>query len=459
MGEVTSEMAGVGHTPARKHGNRDVRLIHDRMDLACMEPADAEFYRNNRQLSEHYISLEGERQGYIRQNPCMPLLFFCMDEKEQDTEESLGLPPGAANVYPTAGNRIGEINLVLCKEMQTRIDRAYEAGKRVLVLFITHESYRDATHDSCAAWSHRCFAADGHADFQVQRFNEDYVDRDKEGRVARRHVIAVRLKSYTDLESRVWYGANDKCVDPLEFVRRSVPPNTAEYEPDGLELEASVLRRFVEAFPFKDPRFSGLERHEWNEVLMQMVRMFLANVRYMRGQVRANTDGNKLGHQGTRVLVGRGWEMYQEVNKYFKVSDFSPDLLRECCIAGKYVIKNGIVARLNGASELRIPFHINVPYDMMRPGDRSGSIRHAMSLARAIKCDWQDRLRNPASEKRFHDDLCECLMHEDLDLDEIGLRNAICEFGSTLLDQFRFIVSVSPRETRKLEVVATGGDL
>lgn len=433
---------------APQAGGREGRLIYAEHGLAGIDPDDAEVYRDAARRSEAYISLEPERQAYRDANPCVPKLFTCMDEREQDTEEALGLPIGVANVYQTAGNKLGDTNLVLRREIQSGIDRAFDAGKRVLVLFVTHESWNDPDHDSCAAWDHDRRAADANAIQQVERFNRDYVDRGARLEVVRRHLIAVRLKSFTDLETRVWHGEHS-CVDPLDFM----PTNGGKIHNDKLSSDA--LRRFMEVFPYDDPRFSSLDLDEWQGVLRQMTRMFVANIHFAQGVATGKVKPTKAGHKGRRVFVGRGaWGNLNEVNLYFKVSDFTPNMPRECRIAGKYVAKNAILDLMRRQdARMSVPFHVNVPYDLTRPGDRCGSIAHAVDMARLIKREWHECLSRKEQRVQFLAELLEALKHD-------GVNPVDCpSLDIVQPESFRYYVSVSPRETRRPELVATGGDL
>lgn len=434
------------------------RIIHEQIPLERIDACDADFYRENQSRSCYYVSLQGEREAYFRDNPCTVMLFNCMDGRERDAARALGIPPGAENIYATAGNKIGDVNLVLCKEIQARIDRAAAAGKRVLILFTTHESWSKRDTDSCAAWGNQGQLAAEDADMQVRRFNADYVDRDGIGRVTKRHVIAIRLNSFTDTENRVWHGVGGRTVDPMEFVQRMTDRT---HDLDGYNIKAvsaEMLERFKDVFPREDDRFGGLEDKEYEAVLLQIARMAEANVRYIRQAAKTNPTDLKNGHREKRVLVGRGWEMYDDPNEYFIISDFTPELLREGKIAVTYVLKNSIMAMLEGRPGLHVPIHINVPYDRERPGDRGGSIRHAMGLGRALRADWLDRLGNPDKCAAFLSDLMHALKHDGVDIN--GLPSPIWDgLNFRLMDALKFYISVSPRETRLLELVATGGDL
>jgi len=448
---------------ANNHVHRDDRIgyrriIHERIPLERIDEQDAAFYRDNQARSDHYISLQGEREAYFRANPCTVMLFTCMDGRERDTARALGIPPGAENIYATAGNKIGDVNLVLCKEIQARIDRASAAGKRVLILFTTHESWSKRETDSCAAWGNQGRLAAEDADMQVRRFNVDYVDRDGSGRVTKRHVIAIRLNSYTDTESRVWYGTGGRTVDPMAFVQRMTDriDDVAGY--DTRAVTAEILTRFRDVFPYSDDRFEGLSEQVWEAVLRQMAGMAEANVRYIRRAAKVNPADLKHGHREKRVLVGRGWEMYDDPNEYFIVSDFTPELLREGKIAVTYVLKNSILDMIEGRPGLHVPIHINVPYDRERPGDRGGSIRHAMGLGRALRADWLERLGTPDKRTAFIVELKHALQHDGVDIDKLPLPvwDALNE---RLFDALKFYISVMPRDTRLLELVATGDDL
>ncbi len=422
-------------------------IVNRELDLNCIALEDADVYRKAARLSERFIVLEPERVARRRANPCVVMLFKCMDEKEADGEASFGLLPGEAIVYQTAGNQIGDANLVLCKEMQAAIDRAAADGKILLVLFVTHESKSYPHTDGCAAFGHDGPAADANAIREVSRFNIDYVDRGAQDQVMRRHVIAVRLTSYTDLETHVWHGDHGS-IDPLEFMQQ----NGAQI--DRNDLLTKVMSRFSETFPYHDERFSGLSRGRWVEVMRQMANMFIANMGYAKDVVSGKTPPSKCGHRGTRILVGRGWNMFDEVGKYFKVTDLTPDFRRECYIAGKYVTRNAILRLMQrGETSLSVPFHVNVPYDMERPADRSGSIRHAMALALAIKQDWEERLTNRDPRLKFLADLLDALHHEGVNALECPSLDIVTP------DILRFYISVSPRETRRPELVATGADL
>ncbi|MFA5185320.1 MAG: hypothetical protein WC551_02445 [Patescibacteria group bacterium] len=423
------------------------RLVNDIIDHTGLEPEAKAFYTDNRLRSERFMQLEQDRREYVDQHPGKLVIFTCIDEKEQDTEKAFGLVPGVANVYPTAGNKIGEVNLVLCQEIQKRIDRAVQSDKVVLLLFITHESASHPEDDGCAAWEHDSREADKHAIYQVKAFNRDYVDRDCYGNVAKRHMVAIRLKSITDKETRIWFGSNGQ-VDPDEFLSRNGSMG------DGPQLFSAIYQRFAECFPEDDPCFSGLGRDRRTALLRQMALMFKANLGYAREVAKGEIPRTESGHRGTRILVGRGWEMYDEVGRYFKVSDLTPDYKRECQISGKYVLKNALIRQIaEKDSGLVVPFHVNVPFDLMRCGDRCGSIRHAMNLARAIKKDWIKRLHRTETRERLYAELRQALEHD-------GIPHAFHpDFSAITPEVFNFYVSVSPRETRLLELVATGGDL
>jgi len=426
---------------------RAAHVINRELDLNCVELDDAVVYRQAAKLSERFIVLEPERQARRAVNPCVVMLFKCMDEKEADGEASFGLLPGEAIVYQTAGNQIGDANLVLCKEMQAAVDRAAADGRILLVLFVTHESKSCPDGDSCAAWAHDGRKADENAIREVSRFNADYVDRGAHDQVVRRHVVAIRLTSYTDLETHVWHG-NKGSIDPLEFLQQ----NGAKV--DRNELLTKVMARFVEVFPETDGRFSGLTRGRWVEVIRQMSNMFIANMGYAKDVVSGKSPPSKSGHKGTRILVGRGWCMFDEVGKYFKVTDLTPDIQHECCIAGKYVTRNSILRFMkNGGTELSLPFHVNVPYDLERPADRGGSIRLAMAQARSIKKDWCERLTVSEARNKFLAELLDALHHEGVNSLDVPCLDIVTP------DILRFYISVSPRETRRPELVATGADL
>jgi hypothetical protein len=432
-------------------------LVHEVLPLDCINERDADFYRDNRERSALYVSLQGEREAYFRRHPCMVMLFTCMDGRERDTAKALGIPPGAENIYATAGNKIGAFNLVLGKEIQARIDRAAESGKRVLILWVTHESWFARDTDSCAAWKNDGCAAGEYADEQVGRFNADYVDRGADGRILRRNVIAVRLNSFHDIESRVWHGERGRAVDPMVFAER-LEPKAADRQ--AMEpYSAEILARFTAAFPPDDPRFEGLDQDEYRAIIRQMAEMAEANVRYIRQAAGKNPIDLKHGHRERRAFVGRGWEMYDDPNEYFCVSDLTPDLLREGKIAITYVLMNSVIAmQADNDSRLHVPVHVNVPYDRGRPGDRGGSIRHALDLARALQADWRDRLETPAKKTAFMTELYHALKHHEIDTD--AFKPAVLEaLDHGLSDAIEFYISVSPRDTRLCELVATGGDL
>lgn len=447
MQAITERLAQTDENVSAANHRQTSRLVNAVIDHSEMEPAAVSFYEENRRLSERFIQLEPERREYVDQHPGKLVIFTCIDEKEQDTEKALGLVPGVANVYPTAGNKIGDVNLVLCQEIQKRIDRAVQSDKVVLLLFVTHESASHPADDGCAAWEHDSHEADKHAIYQVKAFNRDYVDRDCYGNVAKRHMVAIRLKSITDKETRIWFGSKGE-VDPAEFLSRNGSMG------DGQQLFSAIYLRFAECFPEDDPCFTGLDNNRRISLLRQMSLMFRANLDYAREVAKGEIPRTESGHRGTRVLVGRGWEMYDEVGKYFKVSDLTPDYKRECYISGKYVLKNALVRQIaEKSSELVVPFHVNVPFDLMRCGDRCGSIRHAMNLARAIKRDWTKRLRHHEPREKLFAELRQALEHD-------GIPQAFHpDFAAITPEAFRFYVSVSPRETRLLELVATGGDL
>jgi hypothetical protein len=432
-------------------------LVYKPLALDCINERDADFYRENRALSARYVSLQGEREAYFRRNPCMVMLFTCMDGRERDTAKSLGIPPGAESIYATAGNKIGDYNLVLCREIQSHIDRAAKSGKRVLILWVTHESWCNPESDSCAAWGNDGRAAGKYADIQVRRFNEDYVDRDPDGRILRRNVIAVRLNSFHDIESRVWHGERGRKLDPMLIAERHEPKDGVAAGESACSSE--ILDRLAEVFPRSDGRFDGLDESEWRDVLSQMAEMAEANVRYIRQAAQHKPFDLKSGHRERRVLVGRDWKMYDEPSEYFCVSDLTPDLLREGKIAITYVLMNSVIAmQKDEANRLHVPVHVNVPYDRGRPGDRGGSVRHALDLARALQADWRERLGVPDKKVAFLAELTSALHHHGFQAEHLNPR-VLEALDRRLGEAIEFYVSVSPRETQLCELVATGGDL
>jgi len=426
-------------------------IPHDQLKL---DAADAAFYRECDQKSRDYVAQESARHAYLETAVALPLIHVCMDEREQDVEEALGLPPGVANLVPTAGNKIGgldEPNLVLFKEMHEEQQRAGSQGMLHIVLFVTHHSSSYPQTESCAAWQHDVEAADRHASQQVTRINEFYLGRDLEnGRPLSRKVVAFHLRSDTDTEARAWIGHNGHVLDPVEF---------AAYAENGGGLEGRVLSRCLQAFPSTDPRFSGLEAGLREALLKQIAAMLAANARVVRRVISSRRPTQKLGHQGTRILVGRGWESLTETNCYFKFSDYS--IGEDELMSGTYVIRNGVLEMLRTGKPFSVPFHVNTPYALGDLTDRGASINHSLALARDIRNKWLKRIRQDPALTDFRNSLLHALRIVEPGLTSLDdLPSSVREYCfKHLADALRFFVSVSPRQTRLIEVVATEADL
>lgn len=452
-----------GHAIKVPSVNPPARLIHHCVDLSTLPSIDAKFYREDAALSEKYVSYDPQRRAYVDAEPSVILVIRCMDERESDFERTMGLAPGTVNSIPLAGCKIGDLNLALCREVQAKIDKSVKLGKFVLVLFVTHESVEFPTTDSCAAWKQSIDDADVHAMGQVSRFCLDYVDRDDQGNILARHLTAFHIKSVTDTEAKIWCGDNGIQLDPMDYVPRAGRDIFDAFDSDvrrsltGVSLRQDVFHRFSLLYPFESWRVIGMNRERWRDVIGQLTRLCVQNIEMLRELMSKPHRVKKHGHKARRTLVGRGWEMYDHPEKYFHVSDFlqKDDLLKNIRINATYMIRNGLLKR---RCRFGITFNINVLYDRDRPGDRTGSIRHAMDLAYVIKKDLTSLFTHPSRRRAFDAEVVSALNHVGVKWAELPTK-VRSHYKQKLLSNLRIYVSVSERATRALELVATIEDL
>ncbi len=445
----------IGDTLVSTSPSQDPRRIIGReIHLGTLPPKDAAIYIRANGLSEDFVTRRSLFLARGKRRPCLPVIHKCMDEKEADGPLSFKLSPVEAVFVQTAGNKLGDNNPLYEQMIQDTLAEVMAEGRLLLPAFVTHESKSQPDTDSCAAWSHNGVAADVNAVQQVRCFNRDYVIRGTDDEVRQRLAVAVRLKSYTDLETHVWFGEHS-AIDPLEFMRLQ------GFSFDSPVFTGRIFDAFRKTFPIADLRFSGLTRPVWNSIIEQMVEMFVANMEYAEPVVSGRQPPSKSGHAGRRVLVGRGWELMDEVGEYFKVSDLTPDLDRECYISGKYVLRNSILAlHADKDDQLSLPFHVNVPFAAGNRLSRTCAVHRAMALARSIRADWTARLTTnppPSStsaeiRERFLADLSHALH-----LVEPKMRLPDPRLISP--DILRFYISVSSQETLRPVLVATGADL
>lgn len=413
---------------------------------------DARFYEKDDEQSLRYIACRPEREAYYEAHGAIVLGMFCIDEREQNTFQMLGLPPGAANPVEIAGCRTDESNLPLAQYLQQKVTKAAKDGKLVLILIVTHQSEAFPTTDSCAEWEHDATKADAHATEQVLSFNDSGGDRDPEGRIARRYRIAVHLISYTDSEARVWVGVNGARVDPRDFV--DIPGRPC---PEGIcwigsKLDVEVYNRFIQAFPRVDSRFEGVTTEQYYGLIRQMSEMCTHNIREMRKKFSKPHHVIKNGHKGRRILLGRGWDMYVAADLYFKIGDLIPrhKIVKQLLIAVRFVVRNCL---RNGRKRAVVPIHINGLYNSDEEGDRSGTIRYVVGLAKKVQNFVQSLCQNPAYRKVFDREVKRALAQTGMKWSDVS-PEARRYYREELLDAFRVYASVSARKTRKLELVA-----
>lgn len=443
---------------AVRHPDRDVpsrrfrivprryKPVFQRLNIDELSAVDSKFYREDERLSGLFVESAPARDSYFEGNPCVIITLHCIDEKEQDFEKQMGLPPGVANALPIAGCKIGLGNLNLIGYLKRKIDNAKQAGKMVVLLVVTHESQAQPDTDSCLAWKHNVHRADANAVKLVQKFNTNYVDRDSDNRIVSRHLIAFHIKSKTDTEARVWCGENGISVDPADF---SLEPHALLSQLKGKALEHHIYERFKLAFPPDSPRFSAVEPETRVAILEQLARMCANNVLCVREYMSKPHRIVKTGHKGTRVLVGRGWDMYTKVGKYFKVGDYSPDFRKECRMAAMHVAVNGLVNRRN----FLLPFHVNILYDETCPGDRSQTIFYAREVAQKIKAHLSRLFKKRKARLAFDREVRGELRSRGVAWRELPLK-VRRHYRDELYSSLRIYISVSSRSTRLLELVA-----
>jgi len=433
------------------------RLIYSLVSLDSIPRVDRRFFEGDCERSANFRKFAPDRARYFESETAFLVIVHCMDEREQDTEEMFGLPPGAANVIQIAGCLTDGSNLPFGMYLQGKVKRACEKGKVVLILKITHQSEAFEKTDSCAAHGHDVAKADAHVSEQVETHNVYGGDRDTSGRIIKRYRIAVHVKSYTDTEARVWVGSNGRAVKPMDYVAVPGRPAPLGSTLDGEDLLTEVHNQFYAAFPPEDPRFEGLRIDKHDGLIWQMARMCVSNILKVRAKLTKPLHVAKSGHKGTRMLIGRGWDMYGEPDMYFKIGDMIPDeqLAAQFRIALKYICRNKLLKKRR---RFTVPIHVNGLYNHDEEGDRSGTIRYAMGRARKLRKYMQEICADPESRRQFDREVREALKHEGRSWDQLPAKSR-SYYSRNLLSSLRFYVSVSARETRALELVATNSDL
>lgn len=423
----------------------DSRLIHRTVDLSTLPKIDGDFYRNDVSASQRFVSFNPERFSLTEAWVALVLAKICVDEREADLEETLMIPPGTFNIIPMAGAKSGEPNLNLSREIQAKIEKAHRLGKTVIILIVTHESKAFPHTDSCAAWNQSREHANAYATQKVARYNRSYVERDSDDEIVKRYLTAFHIRSITDTEAKIWCGDDGQELDPTDFVGQPTS-----------NLAQVVHERFCQLYPLASERFKGFNAVQWNGIIDQLTMLCVGNVNYLRKLAETPHRKVKYGHRGRRTLVGRGWEMYTIPNKAFRVSDYlsKDDMLANCRIAATYTVRNALKER----GRVGATFHVNILYDADRPGDRSGSIDHAMSLGRVIKEDLTKLFTDPEERRRFDRKIRDAFRHDGHTWSSLPLKVRKA-YRTDLAKGLRIYVSVSQRQTRALELVATIADL
>lgn len=405
------------------------------------------FYRNYAELVSEYARTRHDREKYLQETACDVIAAVCMDERERDFGETMGLPFGTPHLIETAGNKIGQINLGVDRLIFKSMRRAAAEKRRVLLFFVSHSSHGLPETDSCAAWAHDTRRAMLAAEQQVWQFNNVYGTRGDMG--IARPLIAMHLHSYTDLESKCWHHGNAK-LDPLSLVAESMGRfpvgDSEEFRKTMMEIGLAKLGKL---YPFEDPRFTGLTEDDYQAVISQCAEMFAANaviVREIRGGRR---EASKGGHQGRRILIG-DWPLHTEAGAYFKISDDVPDLATELGIAFKYVLRNKAFARHERGWQPYVPIHVNLEYESKQGQNVTDERLQACAhLTRLISQELTDLLINPHRNQDFWHHLRHAAGDEPLP----GLSLEALTANPSRF--FRLYPTISSRETKEIAHVST----
>lgn len=467
-------------------GNRttdtESRIVYRTVDLGTLPEEDARFYREDATKARAWENAAPNVREYRQRYVCGEIVVIdCMDERQANTPETLGLPLGVYTPVRSAGNKLGEHNRSVESEVLRVFKRQrraeanpvakrqtfYENGelRPVMVLYVTHSSWSRPNDDSCAAWGHDTAKARAEATRQVERMNREYTIFDQDSNLLRRFVVAFHLHSLTDTEANIWHG-QDVRLNPMDYIASpdSHPERVAMIKE---VLGADINERFRTAFPQTDPRFSGLSHACYEDVIRQIADMFENNVNMVRKIAVREAEASKQGHQGRRVLVGRGWEAHDETYEHssanFTISDFT-DLDRDLGIAGKYVLANSILdASRHAGGNIGVPFHVNVLYggwdEVNREMDRCVSSRLGMGLGREILMKWRDISSDVSRRMNFRNDVAHVLAQKGGDTKAMNMLDALCANPEVLLQAFRVYVSVSYHDTHALELIATTQDV
>jgi len=441
------------------------------LDLNKLPEEDAAFYRDDEAKAYAWRGGADRVGEYRARYICGEVAIYdCMDERQANTPQALGLWLGVATHIRSAGNQLGEHNRNVESEILRLIKRqrrSLKPGKEprpIMVLFVTHSSKSRPHDDSCAAWGHQTEKAIQEAERQVRRMNRDYVALDREGKPIRRFVVAFHLHAHTDTEANIWFGKSRR-LDPMLYVAGT----DGQPRRVALSLEqlgADIAEEFRMTYPYNDSRFSGLSREEYEEIVRQAADMFKSNVNLVRKIAAGQAEASKAGHQGRRILVGRGWEAYDETYEHeaanFTVSDFTK-LERDLAIAGKYVLANKIMDAAREGATVCVPYHVNVLYggwdDLNRQADRCVSTRLAMGLGRDILEQWHATANDASLRAAFRNQVAHAIEHKGGGLRELELLGTVCRDAQTFLGLLRVHVSVSYHDTHALELIATTEDV
>lgn len=424
------------------------------LGMELLDPEDAVFFLEDAELSEQFIAAQPDRDRYEGQEPALPEIFECVDERERDNRKALAIPPGVARVIQIAGCMFDYPNLAIRKELRLSIDEARGRNRRVLVPFIMHRSLLRPTEDSCAAWRNDVARADLYAMARVDRFNWGYVDRDESGRINGRPLVAVRLTSFTDTEARVWHGIH-QYVNPMDFVY--FPGNSKNHlaRLEGGELFGAVLSRFTTVFPYgEDARFEGLTSDEWKRLLEQMARMCAHNIVHVRWVLETGPRQEKTGHQGTSVIVGRGFDMYEDAGQYLHVSDFSPDISRDATIGLVFATANRIIERVRGGKrELRVPMYVNALHDPNKTGDTGSAILHSTDIGRKLRRHLERMKEDPQARTNFQERVRTAIGHQGVAWSSVPDAAQLWLYRDSL-DSVGIVASISSVKDRRLVPMA-----
>lgn len=333
-----------------------------------------DFLARNRQESSRFVENAPERSRWLSDHVFRPSADLCVDGRVSDFALALGLPPGIAKLYRSAGARHNVFTSwhyskrVL--EWNRRIRQTDAGGmtKRMVELrFVTvHHSSSKPQDASCAAWEHRTDKA-----VEAMRRHAAELNRCFAG-----HLVALVAIVDTDLDA----------LELLAPTGRVAVTECLE-SCDSPDLRTALRRQLEKIIPPTWEPLTRFDPGQRNGLYHELSELLASNAVFARRARNAARPIELLDHQERLIFVGRPLETTDH-NAAFLIEDGEKEHIRyDFGIAIRYVAKSLLAEAL--AAEDRdwvIPLIISIPHDA---DDREMTVMYA----RGIRADLETELR------------------------------------------------------------------